>query len=177
MKKAPLAALLLVLPMNALAGVSKPPGHNVAGKLEPCHVAGLDEEVRCGRYDVYENRAARNGRRIGLNIVVLPAKGPEIARDPLVFLAGGGFAPATRYAGFLAEAYARLRQQRDVLLVDQRGTGGSNPLECDLSTDPTSPDNRDESRFLAAVRRCRNALESKAEIGRASCRERVYVLV
>jgi hypothetical protein len=121
----------------------------------------VDEEVRCGRYEVYENRAAGNGRKIGLNIVVLPAKGPEVAADPLVFLAGGGVAPATRYAGFLSEAYANLRRQRDVVLVDQRGTGGSNPLECDVPTDPASADYRDEGRFLAAVRRCWKELEQK----------------
>jgi hypothetical protein len=71
-------------------------------KLLPCHVPGVAEEVRCGRYEVFENRAARSGRKIALNIVVLPATGPKAARDPLVFLAGGGVAPATRYAAFLA---------------------------------------------------------------------------
>jgi hypothetical protein len=78
-------------------------------------VPGVDEEVRCGRYEVHENRAARTGRKIGLNIVVLPAKGPEVATDPLVFLAGGGVAPATRYAPFLSKAFPNLRRQRDDL--------------------------------------------------------------
>ncbi len=158
------AVLLLPLNLGALADGSKTPDRGVAGELKPCHVPGLDEEVRCGRYEVYENRAARKGRKIGLNIVVLPAKGPEVAADPLVFLAGGGVAPATRYAGFLSEAYPNLRRQRDVLLVDQRGTGASNPLECDLSTDPASAEYRDEGRFLAAVRRCRKELEQQADL-------------
>ena len=125
---------------------------------------GVDGEVLCGRYEVYENRAAFKGRRIALNIVVLPAEGPDVAADPLVFLAGGGVAPATRYAPFLRNAFPILRRQRDVLLVDQRGTGGSNPLECDLPTDPTSAEYRDEARFLAAVRRCRRELEPKADL-------------
>jgi len=158
------AVLLLPLNLAAFADGSKAPARGLAGKLKPCHVPGVDEEVRCGRYEVYENRAARKGRKIGLNIVVLPAKGPEIAADPLVFLAGGGVAPATRYAGFLSEAYPNLRRQRDILLVDQRGTGGSNPLECDLSMNPASAEYRDEGRFLAAVRRCRSAVEQKADL-------------
>src|SRR3989442_10042563 len=159
-------AVVLLLPLNlgVLAEDSKAPGRSVAGKLKPCHVPGVDEEVRCGRYEVYENRGARKGRKIGLNIVVLPARGPKVAADLLVFLAGGGVAPATRYAGFLSEAYPNLRRQRDILLVDQRGTGGSNPLECNLSTDPASPEYRDEGRFLAAVRRCRKELEQKADL-------------
>jgi pimeloyl-ACP methyl ester carboxylesterase len=158
------AVLLLPLDLGVLAEGSKAPARSVAGKLKPCHVPGVDEEVRCGRYEVYENRAARKGRKIGLNIVVLPAKGPKVAADPLVFLAGGGVAPATRYASFLNESYTSLRQQRDILLVDQRGTGGSNPLECDLTTDPASAEYRDEGRFLAAVRRCRRELERKADL-------------
>src|SRR5258705_8958799 len=142
--------LLLALHQGLLAESAKPPDRGGAGKLKPCRVPGVDEEVRCGRYEVYENRAARKGRKIGLNIVVLPAKGPEIAADPLVFLAGGGVAPATRYAGFLSEAYPNLRRQRDILLVDQRGTGGANPRECDLSTGPAKAEYPDQGRFLAA---------------------------
>jgi pimeloyl-ACP methyl ester carboxylesterase len=158
------AVLMLPLSLGALAEGSKPPGRGVAGKLKPCHVPGVDEEVRCGTYEVYENRAARKGRKIGLKIVVLPAKDSKVVSEPLVFLAGGGVAPATSYAAFLNESYTNLRRQRDILLVDQRGTGGSNPLECDLTTDPTSAEYRDEGRFLAAVRRCRSELEKKADL-------------
>jgi pimeloyl-ACP methyl ester carboxylesterase len=140
------------------------PGRGVAEKLKPCHVPGVDEEVLCGRFEVYENRAARNGRKLGLKIAVLPAQGPDVAADPLVFLAGGGVAPATSYAPFLSKAFPNLRRHRDVLLVDQRGTGGSNPLDCDVPTDTTNAEYRDEARFLSAVRRCRRELEPKADL-------------
>ncbi|HEV2719456.1 MAG TPA: alpha/beta hydrolase [Thermoanaerobaculia bacterium] len=132
--------------------------------LTPCRVPGVEEEVRCGRHEVYEDRAARNGRTIALNVVVLPAKGPKAAPDPLVFLAGGGVAPATRYAGYFSRAFPELRRERDIVLVDQRGTGGSNALQCELSTDPTRADYRNKERFVAAVRRCRAAVETKADL-------------
>lgn len=135
-----------------------------ANKLRTCHVTGVDGEVLCGRYEVYENRIARKGRKIGLNIVVLPAEGPDVGADPLVFLAGGGVAPATSYAPFLKNAFPVLRRHRDVLLIDQRGTEGSGPLECDLTTDPTNAGYRDEGRFLEAVRQCRRELEKKADL-------------
>jgi pimeloyl-ACP methyl ester carboxylesterase len=135
-----------------------------APKLQPCQVPGVDEEVHCGRYEVYENRAARSGRKIALKIVVLPATGSRATSDPLVFLAGGGVAPATRYAAFLGNAFPNLRKQRDILLVDQRGTGGSNPLDCEISFDRTSAEYRDEARFRASVRRCRAQLEAKADV-------------
>jgi len=134
------------------------------GKLAPCRVPGVEEEVLCGRHEVYENRAAAKGRKIALNVVVLPAKAPEVEPDPLVFLAGGGVAPATRYASFLNEAFSDLRRHRDLLLIDQRGTGDSHPLDCDLSTDPANPEYRNEARFKKAVRRCRKALEPKADL-------------
>lgn len=150
-------ALLFSLLLTVAASAEEP-------KLKPCHVPGVDEEVRCGQYDVFENRAARTGRKISLNMVVLPAKGPRVLSDPLVFLAGGGVAPATQYAGFLARAFPTLRRDRDILLVDQRGTGGSNALDCDLSTDATSPVWRDEKRFLAAVRACRVEVSKHADV-------------
>jgi len=139
-------------------------GPRAADGLRPCRVPGVDEEVRCGRYEVYEDRAAGRGRKISLNVVVLPATSVELAPDPLVFLAGGGVAPATSYAGFLVRALPTLRQHRDVLLVDQRGTGGSNPLDCELSTEAADPVYRDELRFRAAVRQCRSELESRADL-------------
>jgi pimeloyl-ACP methyl ester carboxylesterase len=160
--------LLLNLPVLAREslgqGTAPAPGRSLTGKLTPCRVADVDEEVLCGRYEVYENRATGTGRKIGLNIVVLPAKTPDVAPDPLVFLAGGGVAPATRYAGYFSRAFPDLRLRRDILLIDQRGSGASNPLDCDLSTDSASAEYRDEARFVEAVRRCRTELERKADL-------------
>jgi pimeloyl-ACP methyl ester carboxylesterase len=166
-----LPAIVLLLPLTLAAGACASSGRggpaapgSLTGKLTPCSVPGLEEEVFCGRYEVPEDRAAGAGRKIGLNVVVLPAKTAEKEPDPLVFLAGGGVAPATGYAGFLGRALPDLRQHRDVLLVDQRGTGGSNPLDCELSTDADNAEYRDEVRFREAVRRCRREVESKADL-------------
>jgi pimeloyl-ACP methyl ester carboxylesterase len=155
-----IVAALLAVVVAAGASGETPKG----GKLTPCHVPDVGEEVRCGRYEVYENRAAHTGREIALNIVVLPATSSPVKRDPLVFLAGGGVAPATRYAGFLAASYPKLREHRDILLIDQRGTGESNPLACELSMDPASGEFREDRRFIAAVQRCREEVEKKAEL-------------
>lgn len=145
-------------------GTAVSPGRGLTGKLKPCRVPDVEEEVLCGRHEVYENRAAGTGRKIGLNIVVLPAKTPDVAPDPLVFLAGGGVAPATRYARYFSTAFSDLRLRRDILLIDQRGSGASNPLECELSTDPANAEYRDEARFVEAVRRCRKELERQADL-------------
>src|SRR5262245_3896839 len=56
--------------------------------LEPCRLPGWTEDVRCGRYEVYENRAAKTGRKISLRIVVAPALSERAAPDPVFYFAG-----------------------------------------------------------------------------------------
>lgn len=99
---------------------------------KPCAIDGVEGEVRCGTYEVLENRADSNGRRIPLKIVVLAARAAEREPDPLFILAGGPGQAATDNAKFIARTFAQVRARRDIVLVDQRGTGGSNPLSCDL---------------------------------------------
>lgn len=133
-------------------------------KLGRCRLPDIDEELFCGQYEVYEDRAARKGRKIALNIVVLPATTDQRAPDPLVYLAGGGVLPATEYVAFFARRFAELRQQRDILLIDQRGTGKSNPLPCDLRAALDRSEPLNESRYFGAIRNCRKELESKADL-------------
>jgi pimeloyl-ACP methyl ester carboxylesterase len=99
--------------------------------LSPCHVERLDSDARCGQLEVYENRAARSGRKIALRIVVLPSLLQPPLADPVFLLAGGPGQSIVQAARQLAFT-SRLRRKRDVVLVDQRGTGGSNALSCDL---------------------------------------------
>ncbi len=56
--------------------------------LKPCNVSGLDGEVLCGKYEVYENRNSKIGRKIALNVVVLRALSANPAPDPLFTFAG-----------------------------------------------------------------------------------------
>ena len=78
-------------------------------------------------------RIPRNpkGRKIALNIAWLPAddKGGGTP-DPVFFLAGGPGQAATEYASQIDLALREVRKQRDIVLIDQRGTGKSNPLDC-----------------------------------------------
>jgi pimeloyl-ACP methyl ester carboxylesterase len=154
---------IAIASVNA-GGQSRTPRPDLAGKLTACRVAGLEEEVLCGQHEVYEDRTTRSGRKIALNIVVLPATTDSVLGDPLVFLAGGGVVPATRYARFLGTAMAGLRRHRDVVLVDQRGTGGSNALACDRATLDTEMNRPPDERYLAYIAACRKSLESRADV-------------
>ncbi|MEA2562389.1 MAG: hypothetical protein QOH06_3893 [Acidobacteriota bacterium] len=101
-------------------------------ELKPCTaVPGLPPEARCGTYEVWENRAAKSGRKIPLLVVVLPAQGPDRLPDPLVYFTGGPGGSSVRAgADRIAQALGAVRQRRDLLLVDFRGTGGSAGLFC-----------------------------------------------
>ncbi|HSJ76508.1 MAG TPA: alpha/beta fold hydrolase, partial [Gemmatimonadales bacterium] len=122
------SALVLLLPALAAAA----PSRETAGQIDftPCHIKDFEEEVRCGTLRVVENRQTRTGRTIDLHVAVLPAQRPESAPDPLFILAGGPGQGARDYAPFVQRAFKEVRRARDIVLVDARGTGASNPLNC-----------------------------------------------
>src|SRR4051812_24364457 len=136
-------------PQNRLGlqgGVDKPFRHFRTGDLCPvpgrcCNELGgtprrtcSAPDVLCATYPVWENRATGQGRKIGLNIVILPALGPDKQPDPVFEFGGGPGQGIVESAGGLA--LSSLRQKRDYVLVDQRGTGRSNPLNCNLYGNP-----------------------------------------
>jgi pimeloyl-ACP methyl ester carboxylesterase len=133
-------------------------------KPQPCRLEGLAEEARCATYPAWEDRAAKKGRKIDLNVVILPALEPKPAPDP-IFVFGGG--PGEGIVGSAAHVagWKELRRKREVVLIDQRGTGRSNPLFCPLYGDP--PDFRKAAGDfmpVEAVRACREKLEKVADL-------------
>lgn len=136
--------------------------------LAPCEVPGAGEgskeRARCGTFEVFENRAAKSGRKIKINVVVFPATGQAPAPDPLFYIAGGPGSSATEDAPYIARQYAKVRERRDLVFVDQRGTGGSNPLNCDLFNPEDLQSYLGDYFPLEDVRRCRAQLEARADL-------------
>jgi pimeloyl-ACP methyl ester carboxylesterase len=131
----------------------------------PCEVARVQGQARCGTFHVYEDRAGGTGRKIPLNIVILPASGGALEPDPLFTFAGGPGQATTDGAGSNAQRFARIREKRDIVMVDQRGTGGSNGLPCEFTTP------KERALVLLAwvfppeaVIACREQLESRADL-------------
>jgi pimeloyl-ACP methyl ester carboxylesterase len=131
--------------------------------LSPCKPPGAAEELRCGKVTVFENRAARSGRTIDLNVVVLPALDPAGKREPLFELTGGPGLAGTGSAGLYSGDLRFYRAHRDVVLVDQRGTGASNPLQC-VDERSALASSTGEMYPLDYVRRCRDALSKRADL-------------
>jgi pimeloyl-ACP methyl ester carboxylesterase len=143
---------------------SKAPVKRGRVELVPCENPNFTSEILCTKYEVFENRATKTGRRIPLNVILLPSTNQQRpAPDPLFYLAGGPGGAATTYA---TEKYIQnLRRNRDVVLVDQRGTGESNLLNC-----PSLGSREDMRPFFGEpfpaerVRACRATLEKVADL-------------
>jgi len=165
----PLAVLTLLA--AAVPAVAKPvakpaakpaasPARAYRAKLEPCKL-GKKMNAFCGVYQVWENREARSGRKIGLKVVLIPALSAS-KPDPIFFLAGGPGQAATTMAG---NGFDPLRRHRDLVFVDQRGTGEPDKLRCDLGGHPDDLQSYLGEMFpLAAVRECRERLEKKYDL-------------
>jgi pimeloyl-ACP methyl ester carboxylesterase len=123
--------------------------------LTACNLAqpnsGLSTAAWCANFPVPENRADPHSRTIQLKLAVLRSSAQVASKDMLVFLVGGPGQAATDSASQIAVMLQPLLAHRDVLLLDQRGTGGSNALTCKDSGDTTKPD--DDSTFDAAKMR------------------------
>jgi pimeloyl-ACP methyl ester carboxylesterase len=134
-------------------------------QLAACEVGEQRLDARCGSWQVLEDRAQPQGPRISLRFAVLEALTTERAVDPLFVLVGGPGQAASSSGVPLAQALSALRRTRDVVLVDQRGTGASNPLNCPardagLSLELRSDDTLDSE----WVQSCRKA--SKADLAK-----------
>lgn len=134
--------------------------------LAPCRIPSLDYEVRCGTFRVKEDPAARGGREISLYVVVLPAIELPAAPNPVVVLQGGPGQAATELATFYGgESWELSRRTREIVLVDQRGTGRSNPLRCDFGGRDDEPQSwLGQMLPSERVRECRDSLSRKADL-------------
>jgi pimeloyl-ACP methyl ester carboxylesterase len=107
--------------------------------LTECRLSRLAAPAQCGELVVPENRERPDGRRITLAIAVLPANTLSPRPDPLFILAGGPGQAASALGPFAAQL-SLVRKDRDLVLVDQRGTGRSSPLDCAAFKPDDSPD-------------------------------------
>ena len=126
---------VLGLPACSPRSPTTPPSVAPGVSFKPCmlsHPTRLTSlKAECADLEVAEN-ASGEGRRITLSIVRDPAISERKAADPLFILAGGpGMGAQEMYAATVG-AFARISRDRDIILLDQRGTGRSTPLACDL---------------------------------------------
>ena len=154
-------AALLALAAPAIRAATEAPAGTLA--LSTCTLPDLKAQARCGVYFLPENPALADSRKIPIHIAVVPAKGAP-RRDPIVPLMGGPGEDAISNAAYYAERFDALREHRDTLLVDQRGTGQSGALRCELYSKAHPEISLLDVFPAAAAARCEAALSARADL-------------
>jgi pimeloyl-ACP methyl ester carboxylesterase len=146
-------------------GAARPTASAQTIALAPCRVPNVDGEIKCGTYTVRENPADPSSRAIPLKVMVLPSRSPTPAPDPVFFVSPGG-PGTTNSEGFVVGAwFSWMRDRRDIVVVDLRGTSGPSRLDCAFASAEISP-----ADFLSTllpkdkVDACRETLRRKADL-------------
>ncbi|MEO7116948.1 MAG: alpha/beta hydrolase [Caldimonas sp.] len=161
-------ALAAIGACRAHAAEAKAAAPGIDGPLAECHVAGLRNSVLCGsvRRALDPRQPART--QIDIHYVVVPAMARRKYADPVFLLAGGPGQSAISVAGSTMPIFARLNNRRDIVFVDQRGTGRSAPLQCPDAGEETLAEQSDPERQFRLTMQCKDALLKLPYIARAS---------
>jgi len=129
-----------LLAAAAFSALALDPGHAADARpgLKPCRLPGLQNEAYCGSLRRPLDPAAPGGTQIDVHYAVVPALARNRKPDPVFMFAGGPGQSAMDLAGSMARMLSRVSNRRDLVLVDQRGTGRSAPLKC-AEPAPTQP--------------------------------------
>lgn len=128
--------------------------------LSACYVDGLSEQVQCGSLMVAENPAIPDGKQIAIHYAVLPAIKPSFKKQALLAIAGGPGQSAIENAAGFNRVLAKVRQDRDILLIDQRGTGQSSILACDDDNMSALSFNDDDMDYVADTQKCLDKIDA-----------------
>lgn len=144
---------LAVMPAGLPPATAEEAPDWTARGLAPCHVKGVSRRAFCGHVTVpldYAMPSDADGNTIDIFVALLPAQATSRRGDPFVLLAGGPGQAASDMGVLAARAFDNIWRRRDILLIDQRGTGRSHPVKCGM------PDGApDMEAAVAAVAACR----------------------
>jgi pimeloyl-ACP methyl ester carboxylesterase len=152
-------AAIFALSASAAPTIAKLP-------TSPCELPGVARAARCGVLNVLEDPDQPNGRRLPIHVAVVPASPGRALSDPIVVLMGGPGEDAISAAELYAAQFEPLLRDRDLLLVDQRGTGQSAALNCDLFSPEKAAQSLRDLFPLPAVKSCRDHLQAVADLTR-----------
>ncbi len=126
--------------------------------------SGATTSAFCAPFSVAENRADANGRKIDLRLALIKSDAEAADADIVVFLAGGPGQAAVDTWPQVASSFAPLRKHHHILLLDQRGTGQSNPLTCKRSDDESDTGEEfDAAKSEQHIRACLDEVSKKAD--------------
>ncbi len=154
----PLAAALLVALSSGLPSATAAESRE---GLKACRLKGVEHDALCGVLSRPLNPAEPAGRRVDIHYAVLPALARNRKPDPVFFFAGGPGQSAMDVGGQVSRILSRLGYRRDVVLIDQRGTGLSAPLVCDEPPQAAPlAETVDMARQMTLLQACRTKLQA-----------------
>ena len=165
LQEVPILLRLLVGLAAVALTACRPGGSDVVARLEGCRIPGVDREVRCGTVTMPEDPDQPHGSTIAVRFAVVPAVARNKQPDPVLVLAGGPGQAATRTARQMMAVLHEANARRDIVFIDQRGTGGSHPLECEVeetSLGATFEQSQQIERLTACLKRLRGDLRQYA---------------
>ena len=125
-----LPAAALWLGASAVASASAPPAKTAPAATRNCHLPGVTDTLQCVTLEVPLDHARPAGDKLKLHVTVAPAHRKGVRNDPLFVLAGGPGQAGSEVVQILPTAFGRVRATRDIVFIDQRGTGLSGKLDC-----------------------------------------------
>ena len=129
-----------------------------AQALAECRVPGIRNSVQCGVVVRPLDPARPQGTRIEVHYVVVPAMARRKLADPVFLLAGGPGQSAIGVAAQVLPLLSRLNNRRDLVFVDQRGTGRSAPLNCADTRRESLAEQADTQAQVDELMQCKAAL-------------------
>ncbi|MGM9516853.1 alpha/beta hydrolase [Roseateles sp. DB2] len=146
---------ILVGLLTALMGAQ----HKAEAATRPCRIEGIANELQCGVLKRPLDPARAQGPQIEVHYLVVPAMARNKQPDPVLMLAGGPGQSAIGVAPLVLPRMARLNNRRDLVFIDQRGTGKSAPLQCPDESRLSLAEGADELAGLRRIEQCREQLQ------------------
>lgn len=153
----PLRALLALV-LGLSVGIAHAQG------LTDCRLEGLPHSIKCGVVQRALDPARPDGAKIAVHYVLVPAMARRKLPDPVFLIPGGPGQSAIDLAPQVMPLFGRLNNRRDIVFVDQRGTGRSAPLDCPEARRETLADQADVERQMRLLARCRTELLQRPDL-------------
>ena len=147
--------LLAALALAGLCGTAAA----AASPLKPCRVDGIPNELQCGSLQRPLDPSRPDGVKIDIHYLVVPALARNKQPDAVLLLAGGPGQSAIKVASRVLPRLSRLNNRRDLVFIDQRGTGKSAPLDCPDDSKLSVAEQLEPNAQMRRIDECRAELE------------------
>ena len=125
-------------------------------ELKPCFIDRISEKSMCATVKMpLDHRGAVEGE-IDLHVAIVPSLSSQVSEDPLVIFNGGPGQASSEIGGFVKVAFKAIREHRDIILIDQRGTGLSTPIQCDADESQDLSKGYNVADHSSSIKECRS---------------------